>query len=139
MKNLSLSFAKAAQPANGVQQPVTPATAAVTAADFIKGKIGVVFRGVSSDCQSVMSANEVKEGVIKTFILKPVWDYSTTPASKTNEQKLNALILMDGTVFSVSLMAHQTHLKTGQTVSVRASNEMFNAGNRSMLSAEILD
>lgn len=135
MKNLSISFAPAPKPKT--EEGVKPV--GQTAAEFIKGRANVVFRGVSSDCQSVLSAGEQREAVIKNFVLKPVWDYNSTPAQKTNEVKLNALIVCDGVVFSVSLMAHQTHFQVGQTVSVRAASEFFDAGKRQMLSAEILD
>ena len=136
MENLSVSFAPRRNPATeeGVQT-----NSGQTAAEFVKGRANVVFRGVSSDCQSVLSAGEQKEGTIKSFLLKTVWDYNVIPAQKTNEQKLNAMVIVDGSIFTVSLMAHQTHLRVGQVVTVRASNEYFSTGNRQMLSAEILD
>lgn len=141
MKNLSVSFA-GTRGSNNTQTQTGVADQALgqTAQEFCKGKTNVIYRGVSTDCQTVFDAGETKDGLVKSFLLKPVYDYSTTPRTKTDEQKLHALVTINNVTFAVSLGAHQTHIRLGQTVSVRSNSEFFEPSkDRKTLSAEILD
>lgn len=129
--NYFLNFLSFADTQQGVQNP--------TAAEFIAGKQNVVFRGLSGNVNGVLSPNQKMNGEITRFLLKPVYNYNSTPATRTDEEKLYASIkLTSGKTVAVSLRQDQLDLKVGQTVTVQAGTEVNELNGRNFLGAEIL-
>lgn len=110
-----------------------------TAANFIANKPNVIFRGISSSLHKAGKPGETVTGEIQRFTLAEVWDYNTSPATKTNQKKLCAVVKVGTVTAKISLREDQTSLFVGQAVQIQLNDELYSPdGKRTILSGEIL-
>lgn len=96
------------------------------------------WRGVSGNLVGIFNENQKLAGIITRFILKTVYDYTTTPATATDESKPYAQVkLTTGKTIAISLREDQSDLKEGQSVTVQAGTTSELNG-KDFLGGEIL-